>query len=89
MDISAGNTTGKSPYQLRMKPLPKPEYRLMRALIKQYDLKDESELFGVALRLLHEVSHYKHGEGLTWIYQVIDSYRSLPDTTRHTDYTPQ
>lgn len=75
-------------YGLRMKQLPKPEYRLMKALQLRYNLSDTSELFGVALRLMAEVELYQSPTGQAWITQVIHSYRSLSDAEREYE-TPQ
>ena len=71
-------------YYLRLRSLPKPEYRLMKRMVEQYKLKDESELFAIALRLLYEVGQYQPLEqtGYKWIVQVIDSYRSLKEEDR-------
>lgn len=79
-------------YYLRLRSLPKPEYKLMRQLVDLLGLKDESELFAVALRLLYEVRQYKPDTvngglsvGQQWIVQVIDSYRSMTEEAR--DYS--
>lgn len=69
-------------FSLRMRQLPKPEYRLMKALVKQYHLKDDSELFAAALILMYEVSLYNDGIGVQWIHQVIGSMRDLPEKSR-------
>lgn len=76
-------------YYLRLRALPKPEYRLMKGLVDLLGLEDESELFAVALRLLYEVRQYKPDTvagglsvGQQWIVQVIDSYRSLKEEDR-------
>ena len=71
-----------STYMLRMRPLPKPEYKMMKEYVKKYNLQDESELFAVALQLFAEVERYNNGQGYTWIVQVIDSYRSLTEQQR-------
>ena len=69
-------------YKLKMRQLPKPEYRLMKALVQKYHLEDESELFAVALHLWTEVERYKDGQGERWIIQTIDHYRSTPAAQR-------
>ena len=73
-------------YSLRMRQLPKPEYKLMKALVKRYALKDDSELFQIALVLMYEVSLYTErghlDKGEQWIEQVIDSTRSLTEKDR-------
>lgn len=69
-------------YSLRMRQLPKPEYRLMKGLLERYQLRDSSELFAVALILMHEVGQYKSGEGEKWINQVIDSFHLIPEKDR-------
>ena len=63
----------------------------MKALVQKYSLRDESELFAIALRLLTEVEIYevdKH-TGQKWISQVIDSFRSHThaDTCRQGEHT--
>lgn len=79
-------------YGLRMRQLPKPEYRLMVALRDRYGLKDTTELFAVALRLMSEVERYTGSTdassyggvpmGTRWIQQVIQSTRTLSDAQR-------
>ena len=78
-------------YWLRMKQLPKPEYKLMKALQSHYNLSDASELFSVALHLMAEVGQYQSATGQyqsptgqRWIQQVINSYRSLSEEERST-----
>ena len=75
----------KSTFTLRLRQLPKPEYKLMKALVKSLSLKDESELFAIALRLLYEVSLYDNGRGERWIIQVINTFRSSLDKEREYD----
>lgn len=71
---------------LRMRQLPKDEYRLMKALIEQFELQDPSELFTVLLRLGYEVLHFgDKGQGKQWFIQVIDTWRSYP--TEEREYT--
>jgi hypothetical protein len=77
---------GQNGYSLRMRQIPKPEYKLMKALVKKYSLKDDSELFQVALTLLYEVSLYNDGIGDQWIHQVITSLKEMPEKDRV--YTP-
>ena len=69
-------------FSLRMRQIPKPEYKLMKAMVKKYQLKDESELFSIALSLMYEVSLYKNGEGEVWITHVIDNVKTLPEKDR-------
>ena len=71
-----------SSFFLRMRQIPKPEYKLMKALVKKYQLRDDSEMFQIALVLLYEVSLYNDGIGEQWIHQVIDSTRTLPEKNR-------
>lgn len=69
-------------YSLRMRQLPKPEYKLLKAMVKKYQLRDDSELVSIALALMYEVSTYKAGQGEGWIAQVIDTLRTLPERDR-------
>jgi hypothetical protein len=82
---NSSNDNGRG-YGLRMRQLPKPEYRLSRVLQERYALKDISELFAVALRLMDEVERFTgpsgENEGERWIQQVINSYRSMSDEQR-------
>lgn len=74
---------------LKMRQLPKPEYRLMKALVQRYNLRDESELFAVALRLLVSVERFTlEGKpaGRQWIAGEIDRLRSASDDERSADY---
>lgn len=77
---------GQASYGLRMRQLPKPEYRLMVALRERYQLKDTTELFTVALRLMAEVErltdHSGGLQGIQWITQVVESTRTLTDAQR-------
>jgi hypothetical protein len=78
-------TKNKS-YMLRIRQLPKPEYKLMKSLITEYNLQDETEIFAVALRLLNEVQQFDSGNGLTWILNVIDSFRTFTAEQREEEY---
>jgi len=69
-------------YSLRMRQLPRPEYRLMKALISRYELTDVSEMFAVSLRLFHEVMRYDNGAGEQWIRNVINEHRTDENETR-------
>jgi len=51
-----------TPFGFRMRQLPKPEYRLMQAMIKQYALDDPCELFTCLLRLGYETLYAHNGE---------------------------
>ena len=85
-------------FVFKMKPLPKPEYKLMKSLLNQLALDSPTELFAVSLRLLAEVQRYHpadsnleaNGEkfGVLWITQVIDSYRTRTEAERTAEYTP-
>jgi hypothetical protein len=46
----------------RMKPLPKAEYRLMKAMIERYNLDGPHELFTCLLRLAYETIYSEKGE---------------------------
>lgn len=77
-------------FGLKMRQLPKPEYALMRALIKQYSLQDESELFATLLRLACFVERFTIGEtaaGRLWILEAIETLRSMPESARSVEYT--
>lgn len=62
-------------YMFSMKPLPKAEYKLQRALIGHFGLDDATELFTVLLRLTVEVMAMHDGGGEKWVKGVIDTYR--------------
>jgi hypothetical protein len=64
----------------RMRPLPKPEYYYMQALIKKYRLHDAQECFTVLLALVNEVHSLPHGH--EWVINVINSTRSLEENQR-------
>ena len=75
----------------RMPSLPKPEYELGKALADKYGLKTDNdspnwtELFAVALRLMHEVSLYgsdSNGQGEQWITNVINEWKKTPTGLR-------
>jgi hypothetical protein len=82
---------------LKMRQLPKPEYRLMKALVRKYNLRDDSEAFAVALRLLSTVEKYTipgHERltlttGEAWILEAVQSLRSRTDEERTTDYSTE
>lgn len=78
----------------RMPALPKPEYNLGRLLAHKYDLVNNTgqpnwtELFTVALRLMHEVSRYgsdTDGQGERWIENVINEFKKTPTSKRFYD----
>ena len=69
----------------RMRQLPKPEYRLMQAMIAHYRLKDPCELFTCLLRLSYEITHMKNAgisDGHKYLIQIIDILRSQPAEAR-------
>jgi len=68
---------------LRMRQLPKAEYRLMKAMVKHFHLRDDAELFAVLLRLGYDVLHFgDKGQGKQWFVRTVDTLRSLPDEQR-------
>ena len=67
---------------LYLKPLPKAEYTLLKAIVKRYSLKDDSEAVLIALRLLYEVRQFKDGQGNQWIVNIINEYRTDPNAER-------
>ena len=73
-----------------MRQLPKPEYYLMKALIAKYALRDESELFAVALRLWSTVERFSlHGTdtaGCLWIADAVETLRHRSEIQRTADY---
>lgn len=69
-------------FSLRMRPLPKAEYQLMKMMIARYSLDGPSELFTALLRLSYEVLHRDDIDGHQWLIQIIDTLRSLPDEER-------
>lgn len=69
-------------YSFRMRQIPKPEFKLLKAMVQKYHLKDDCELITIALSLMYEVSTYKNGQGEQWIANVMSSIQSLPDSRR-------
>jgi hypothetical protein len=73
-------------YGLKMRQLPKPEYRLCKALQATYGITDISDLFAIALRLMDEVQRFQgvsgENRGEQWIRNVINSYHSLSEAQR-------
>ena len=68
---------------LNMKPLPKAEYRLMKALVEHYHLQGPSELFTVLLRLGYETMHQHDGKGQLWLFDMVNTLRSEADGVDH------
>lgn len=69
----------------KMKPLPKPEYLLLKALQKQYQLASPTELFTLALRLMYEVQCLDNANvqsGKAWIVDMLDALQSTPESER-------
>ena len=70
---------------LKMRQLPKAEYRLMKAMISHLDLRDEAELFTVLLVLGYEALRLQlpnGGSGQEWIRNIIDHTRSTVQEAR-------
>ena len=64
---------------MRIQQLPKPEYRLMKALQEEYGLDSPTELFTVLLVLAYEIGHMHDGivvNGEGYIRRLIDQVRS-------------
>lgn len=66
----------------KMRTLPKAEYRLFKAMVKQYHLDDDSELVTVMLRLVYELIHQTdaagNNTGEQWLLAIINQWRSDP-----------
>jgi len=69
-------------FTFRMKPLPKAEYRLSKLLIDKYELKDQSELMTIALRLMHEIDAMHDCTGEQWIIRTVNTLRSVVEEER-------
>ncbi len=83
--MSSGTTYTNSLFMLRMRNLPKPEYKAMKAMKRRWHLRDDSELFAVLIRLASEVMRYHDGQGEQWVINVIESMRSIPESDRMYD----
>jgi hypothetical protein len=59
---------------MKIKQLPKPEYKLQKGLIEHYGLDDTREVFVVALRLWYEYMHSAVGE--KHIKEIINVWRN-------------
>lgn len=66
----------------RMKPLPKPEYQLMKDMIDIYGITDPCELFTVLLRLSYEVVKYDSGKGEQWFVRAVNDIRKTDASER-------
>jgi len=68
---------------LRMRQLPKAEYKLMKSMIDHFGLDDPSELFTVLLRLGYEVLHFgDKGQGKQWFVRTVNTLRSNRNEVR-------
>jgi hypothetical protein len=71
---------------LHMRNLAKPEYHLMRAIQRRYNLDSPAEVFEVALRVTYEVMQTTDINGINigdaWIAQVIAAIRTIPERER-------
>lgn len=68
--------------KLIMKVLPKPEYLIMRGLMKKHGLNDPSELFGALLRLgdaVQKIDQAYINNGDKWLTEIIIGYRTDRD----------
>ena len=70
----------------RMKQLPKPEYRLMKAIIEEYQLDDPSELFIIGMRVLLDMRRFTMVDGEQWVQNVINQWRSESDSERSYEF---
>ncbi len=68
---------------LNLKPLPKQEYSLMKAMVVHYGLDNPSELFAALLRLGYDIMHQHDGYGQHILADIIATYRSEPDGVDH------
>lgn len=59
---------------MRMKPLPKPEYNLLKDLIERFNLDGQQEAFKVLLILGWEVLHSQPD----WLARIIGESRTTP-----------
>ncbi len=67
----------------RMRALPTAEFKLHKAMIEHFELRDSCELFTILLRLGHEVLQFgEKGEGKQWFVNVVNQYRSQPGEVR-------
>lgn len=73
-------------YGFTLRYLKKPEYQLLQAIKKRYNLTDMAEVVEVALRLLYEVRQTTDVNGTnvgdTWIANVIENVKTLPNKDR-------
>lgn len=62
----------------KMKPLPKQEYALLKAMQDFYEISDPSDFITLLIRLSYEVHHVNPG----WFRNVIDTWKNNPDEVR-------
>lgn len=71
---------------LHMRNLAKPEYHLMKAIQRRYNLDNVAEVFEVALRVMYEVMQTTDVNGINigdaWVTQVVDAIRTTPERDR-------
>lgn len=71
---------------LHMRNLARPEYHLMQAIQKRYNLDDVAEVVEVALRTMYEVMQTTdaHGSNIgdMWIINVVNAIRTMPERER-------
>lgn len=71
---------------LHMRNLAKPEYHLMKAIQRRYNLDSVAEVFEVSLRLMYEVMQTTDMNGINlgdaWITNVVNSIRTIPERER-------
>jgi hypothetical protein len=61
-----------------MRPLPKGEYKLLKALQLAYDVSDDSEMVAVALMALHAI----HLATPSLVLEYIQTFRNNPHAER-------
>jgi len=73
-------------YRYTIKPLPKPEYYLLKAFMEEYQLSDPTEAFAIALRVTYHFAQIieKDGKrtGEMYLLDHIDAIRTLKEKER-------
>jgi hypothetical protein len=69
----------------KMRPLPRAEYQLLKAMIQHLAVKDDAEIVTIALRVMYEVLHMHDvtvSDGHKYVQQIVNQYRSNPGEVR-------
>ena len=69
----------------KCKPLPKPEYLLLKRLKQHFRLKDDSEAVAVAIKCLYELLRFDNGIGEVIIINTIGNLRGTTEDEREYD----